>query len=224
MAAHKATRWIHEALTSIEKQEPRKGWTYSTRIGVDACEATSRFLLRTGYAHWFSAKNVGPYIMRNSLIELEPASAYAIFDADDTMRPDYLRTLLHWMGKDGIAGGGRTQVNEAGRIVRRRTGYRSGVAVISHGAWTKLGAYRPWPVVADHDLILRARALRIVVQPVNKSLYIRRVHPESLTQTPATGFKSEIRREFASRARHLTKHRIGLYVRPVTVELELREP
>jgi hypothetical protein len=224
MAARRATRWILEALDSIDGQEARAGWEYSLRVGVDGCPETSRLLLRAGRPHWYAAESVGPYVMRNSLVLLEPASAYAIFDADDMMRPPYLKTVLHWMGKNGIAGGGRSQINEHGRILRRRTSFRSGVAVISHPAWEKLGGYRAWPIAADHDLILRARALRIVVQPVNKALYVRRVHPASLTQDPATGFKTQLRREFASRARSLVKHRRGLYVRPVTVPLEYREP
>lgn len=224
VAAYRATRWITETLASIEAQRPREGWEYSLRLGVDGCAETSRFLLRSGVAHWWSEENVGPYVMRNSLIELEHASAYAIFDADDVMRPTYLEELLHWMGKDGIAGAARSQVDETGKLLARRFGYRSGVCVISHPAWAKVGSFRAWPVAADHDFILRARALRVTVQPVNKALYVRRVHAESLTNRKDVGFKSRIRVEFAKRARHLTKHRIGLYVPPITTPLELRTP
>jgi hypothetical protein len=224
MAAWKATRWILEALESIDKQEPRPTWTYSLRIGVDACPETSRLLLRAGRPHWYAQENVGPYVMRNSLIQLAPAAAYAVFDADDLMRKEYLQTLLAGVGVNGIAGGGRTQIDENRRIIRRRAGYKGGVSIISHGAWEKLGGYRAWPVAADHDLILRARALKVPVRPTNQALYLRRVHKASLTNDPRTGFKSELRRQFAGRAKHLTKLGKDLHVHPVCTELELRIP
>jgi hypothetical protein len=223
MAARGASKWIGKALESIDFQEARPGWEYSLRIGVDACPETSRTLTKAGRAHWYAREHVGPYIMRNSLVELEAAEAYAIFDADDVMRPSYLRELLAGVGPDGISGGGRTQVREDGRIIRRRAGYKGGVAIIAHGAWQRLGGYRPWPVAADHDLILRARALQIPVRAINRSLYIRRVHPASLTQDERTGFRSELRRQFAGRAKHLTKLGLDLHVHPVCTPLERRE-
>lgn len=224
VAAWKAARYILEALESIDAQQPRPGWTYELRVGVDGCEETSRFLLRAARPHMFSQANVGPYVMRNSLIELAPASAYAVFDADDVMRPEYLTTLLDWTGAHGIAGGARTQMDEHGRILNRRVGYRGGVGIISAEAWGKLGGYRAWPMAADHDLVLRARAMKIPVIPVNKALYHRRVHPSALTQRPDTGFKSSIRRDFGNRARRLTREGRGLYVHPATTPLELRTP
>lgn len=224
MAAWRATRFILEALESIDRQEPRPGWSYSLRVGVDGCEATSRLLFRAGRPHWYSPKNVGAYVMRNSLIQLEPAAAYAIFDADDLMKRDYLRTLLGGIGSDGIAGGGRTHVDENRKLMRRRVGYRHGVAVISHAAWEKVGGYRPWPIAADHDLIMRAKNLGVPVRPTNKALYLRRVHPSSLTQNEKTGWGTELRRQFANRSKYLVKVMRDLYVHPVTTELELREP
>lgn len=225
VSAWKATRYVWETLESIKAQLARERWEYSLRLGVDGCEETSRYLLRLGVPHWWSSRNVGPYIMRNSLIGLEPATAYAIFDADDTMRPEYLRELLAWIGPTGIAGAGRTQVDDQGKLLKRRTKYRSGVCVITHRAWTELGGYRPWPMAADHDLIKRAGKLGIPVRAVAKALYVRRVHPASLTQRKDTGFKSQQRLEFVKRSTSLCKaKRELLRVHPVTTPLELREP
>lgn len=222
MAAHKATRWILEAIESIDNQVVRPRWSYELRIGVDGCEETSRVLQRVGRPHWFSPVNVGPYVMRNSLIQLEPAGAYAIFDADDLMRPTYLSAVLEGVGADDICGAGRAHVDENRRLLRRRSGFRHGVAIISAGAWARLGGYRAWPVAADHDLILRAKALGVKVRRIEHALYLRRVHKDSLTQQPRTGFKSELRRQFANRARELTQLGKGLTVHPVTTPLEPR--
>ena len=224
VAAWKATRYIIEALDSIRNQEPRDGWEYSLRIGVDGCEATARLLDRAGIPYWWSPENVGPYVMRNSLIGLQEATAYAVFDADDVMRPTYLRELLAWVGPTGIAGAGRTQVDEKGRILKRRTRYKSGVCIIHHSAWMRLGGYRPWPMAADYDFIVRAERLQVPVRAVAKALYIRRVHPLSLTQARDTGFKSKQRQDLARRSKSLAKHPHNLKVFPVTTDLEHRVP
>lgn len=226
MAAYRATPWILEALESIDAQQRHEGWAYSLRIGVDGCEETSRHLLDAGRAHWFSTENVGPYLIRNSLIGLSPASAYAVFDADDVMCAEYLTTLLDAMGDGGVAGGARLQVDERRqrRVRKHPAPFRGGVAVISHDAWMKLGGYRPWRIAADHDLVVRAQALKIRVAKVAEPLYERRVHDGSLTRDPKTGFGSPLRKKYKQMAYQLIKGGGEKYVTPETVELEYREP
>jgi hypothetical protein len=223
MAAYRAKRWILTTLESIREQETRDGWTYSLRIGVDGCEETSSLLLAEGEPHWFSPTNVGPYVMRNSLIELEPAEAYAVFDADDVMLPGYLASLLSWM-RDGIAGASRHNIDPGGVVTSdQRIPYHSGVAVFSDEVWQRLGGYREWPIAADHDFVLRAKALDIGVTRIKQVLYHRRIHPGSLTQDPTSGYRTEIRARFKADAERLTK-RGDLYVEPVTTPLEYRTP
>jgi hypothetical protein len=223
MAAYRATEWIRCALDSIRRQQQSVGWAYSLRIGVDGCDETSELLLYEHEPHWFSPKNVGPYVMRNSLIALAPASAYAVFDADDVMMPEYLTTLLRWMG-DGVAGGSRLRADPSGAVTSgRRVPYQSGVALFSHRAWERLGGYRAWPIAADHDLILRAKALGISVTRPRRPIYLRRTHKGSLTQDPVTGYGTHARAGFADLAKRLTASG-HLYVEPVTTVLEYREP
>lgn len=220
VAAYRATRWISEALESIREQQPRDGWTYTLRIGVDGCEETSALLSSGGQPHWYSPRNVGPYVVRNSLIALEPADAYAVFDADDVMRPDYLSTLLHFMG-DGIAGAARQNIDHEGTVTSHRRAYQSGVAMFSRTAWERLGGYRAWHIAADHDLILRAKASGITLTRPSRPLYFRRIHPESLTQDPEAGFGTLVRWGYKDRAERLTKQG-ARYVEPVTTAMEYR--
>lgn len=216
--------WLEESLSSIENQLPRDAWTYSLRIGVDGCEETSSLLRRMGRGHWFSEANVGPYVMRNSLIELRPAAAYATFDDDDVMHRDYLLELLEWVGSDRIAGAARVQIDDNGRLLRRRARYQHGVSVYSAGAWSKLGGFRAWPMAADHDLILRAARLRIPVKAVKMPLYRRRKHRASLTNRDDVGLESPVRREYRDRAVDLAKRGVGLQISPRTTPLTWREP
>lgn len=211
-------------LRSVDAQEKSDSWSYELRLAVDGCEATSSKLLELGRAHWWSPKNVGPYIIRNSLVALEPADAFAIFDADDVMLPDYLTELLRFVGRDGIVGPARKTIDEEGRLISKRSPYSSGIAVFSGHAWRRLGGYRPWRIAADYDMILRAQKLGIRVRPTRTPFYLRRLHPGSLTQDPETRMHSPERLQAKERAERLTELGLDMKVQPVTTSLEWRHP
>jgi glycosyltransferase involved in cell wall biosynthesis len=219
IAAYNAAAWIGECLNSVERQEGRDGWVYRLRIGVDGCHATAEALDEIGERYWIPERNVGTYVMRNSLIELEPADAYAVFDADDWMFPSYLRRCLAVVEKGAIAGPGKTTRPGTERWSR----WAGGVCVIPHEAWRKLGGYRPERIASDDDLHRRARHLRIPVQRIRPALFYLRVHPESLTNRKATNMRSSFRAQ-TKRGHARARRRGELRVEPVTTPLTLVEP
>ena len=187
--------WLRECIESIRGQEPLDGWEYELRIGVDGCEDTAATLDRMDEPYHCAPENVGPYLIRNSLVTSSTADAYAIFDADDRMHAAYLRTLIPQATPDGIAGSARRSIDAGGEVTRVRHGYVNGVCVLSHAAWDKLGGYRPWRIAADHDLISRAKAMGVPVRKHGEPLYDRRHHPESLTARSATHLRSKARKD-----------------------------
>lgn len=212
VAAYKADpSWIAECVASLQTQHPARGWTYDIRIGVDGYQPTSDVLRslpacqngapsgttatgdRVGVPHWYSEKNVGPYVIRNSLIALAPADAFALFDIDDVMEPSFLATLLPKLPPGGIIGAARQHMTDAGVPFGPVKPFVTGVAIYSADAMQKLGGFRKWRMAADCDAIHRAKALGIPVRAYHKPLYRRRVHPNSLTQHPDTGFGSPTR-------------------------------
>lgn len=223
IAAWKAQRWIGECLKSVRGQRGMASWRIEVRVAVDGCEATSAELRRLGVPHWWSATNVGPYILRNTLIERQPADCYAIFDADDIMRPTYLERTVRMARPHGIAGAARSTINERGRIIARRSRYQHGVSVIMHEAWKRVGGYRSYRVAADADLVARALALGVRVRAIPHPLYLRRRHADGLTIAPETrlgsDFREAVKEDFARRiaARELV-------VVPETVPLQWRKP
>jgi len=222
LAAHGASRWIAECLGSIRAQQMPSGWTVDLRIGVDGCRQTAATLDGLGVPYYRSEKNVGPYLMRNSLIALRPADCYAIFDADDVMEAGYLQTLIALAGTDGIAGSARRTINHTGRVMGNTFGrFHSGVCVISHGAWTTVGAYRPERLASDVDMIARAGLLRVQIRKTSLPLYRRRRHRHSLTQEKDTGIGSTARTNTV--AEHRRRRMAGEVVVPITTT-ELRGP
>ena len=86
--AFNADEYIYTCYNSVLKQEKKDGWIYDIRTGVDGCKKTAEAL--TGIKYFYSDKNVGAYIMRNSLMSIEDADAYCYFDADDVMHPAFI--------------------------------------------------------------------------------------------------------------------------------------
>lgn len=203
VAAWRAERWIGECLRAIEGQKELPGWRWQLRLAVDACEPTSHQLRKLKVTHWWTPVNVGPYVLRNTLIGLEPADAYAVFDADDIMEPRYLEQLVKLAWPNHIAGSARMTINDRGKIRSRRSLYRHGVSVISHEAWMRVGGYRGWRIAADSDLTSRAQELGISVRSTSRSLYRRRKHAGSLTMAPATRFRSPAREATVEESRRL---------------------
>jgi glycosyltransferase involved in cell wall biosynthesis len=224
MAAWQAQEWIRECVQSIKSQEMPPGWAVDLRIGVDGCAATADAIAAMDQPYYWTPKNVGAYVLRNSLVAAGPADCYAIFDADDLMFGGYLATLIKDAGSDGIAGAGRRTINRKGIMLRRGySRYHSGVCMISAAAWHRLGGYRDYRIAADADLILRAKLLGIPVYSRNRPLFARRRHARSLTQAAPTKFGSVARK--AVIAECLALRRAGnLSVTPKTCALEYRDP
>lgn len=193
IAAYKAERWIDRTLESVREQNLPAGWTLDVRVGVDACPVTAEKLRSLLCEFWLSETNVGPYVMRNSLIEVAPADHYVIFDSDDIMGKDYVRTLVGLAGGERISGSARLTINEHGHKKGPVLAYGSGVCCFSHAVWKHLVAFRPWPMAADWDFVMRARKLGIRVAKASRPLYYRRQHPDSLTRAPATSIRSDAR-------------------------------
>lgn len=212
IAARAAGRFIEECLRSVKAQALPDGWVMDVRLGVDDCNDSYPS------PHWRSAGNVGPYVMRNSLMALRQADAYAPFDADDVMLPGYIARLVGIAGVDGIAGSARTDIKEEGAPNGKVHKFVHGICLFSAAAMMKLGGYRAWPVVADLDIVMRAKALKIPVRNTREVLYLRRRHGGSLTNSPELGMYSPTRTRLTMEARRLTANG-DLYVEPVTTKL-----
>jgi hypothetical protein len=219
MAAHKAVPFIEQAVGSFWNQLPEAGWRYELRLGVDGCHDTREYLRGAGIPHHYSLVNVGPYVMRNSLIALGEADAYAIFDADDVMLPYYLRTLLP-REKDGIVGGGRRQIREDGSLIPGPPlGFGYGVSVITGETMRKLGGFLSVKVAGDSEFLRRAGRAGIKVRRYAGCVYYRRIHGNSLTQSEETGRYSNFREKVKAYLRSDEVAKMPTCIEPQTVKL-----
>ena len=81
--AYKATKFIDECLDSIKGVE--------ILVGVDSCQETLDHLIpRKNIRLFFFTKNVGPYVIKNSLVDEATHDNILFFDADDVLASDVI--------------------------------------------------------------------------------------------------------------------------------------
>lgn len=242
VAARAAARWLPDSLQSISRQALPEGWRLQIRLGIDACEDTLAFakgLRMPDLETRYFPQHVGPFVIFNSLAQATPSDILVRFDADDVMLEGYLSQQLQAVGSDltvarithtwSILVDEQLQPTSAELFNGKRAAADGKRAVPTDGQFLmtrlvmdKVGGFRPWWCHADSDFLLRALAFGCSRFIVPKYLYLRRIHPGSLTQSEKTGYRSELRLDYArqfleARARYL-KGEPSEYVSPTVAE------
>lgn len=237
IAAHKAEKFLPACLASIAHQIIPEGWQVRCVVVSDHCERTTWHLQHTWDAHplrpqssdyvrfdfFKTSENVGPYLIRNSVIEESDDFCYpdaiVIFDADDIMHPLYLASVLPLVDKHkGLVGTARTHFIEGtGRIVGS-FGFTNGVCSFHRDVWALLGGFRSWRIAADHDFIRRAETAGVQMVFDRGPMFARRIHPQSLTNIPETMMGGPERTRLKAMTERLLEEG-KFYVAPETVEL-----
>ena len=196
--AHKASDYIEACLDSM------RCLTIPTEIfvGVDNCDSTLIKLtqIQEKYPNlkiFRTNKSVGPYIIRNSLVEHINYSNILFFDADDIMK-DSLFTMLSTYNN------GSSQIRfkytnfknnaDPSRSININPKVAHGVFFIPAATFKKVGGFQPWICGADTEFIKRSLANNLHTIEINHCLFYRRIHAESLTNTSRTGYGSDLRK------------------------------
>jgi glycosyltransferase involved in cell wall biosynthesis len=216
VAAKDAAAWLPQCLDSALRQQLPRGWDLGVAVGIDACPATLAVASRLGMprlAIRFFPEHVGPYIIFNSLAYSCRSDVLVRFDADDIMLPGYLRAQLELLEprltptitqtwsvyvdaqlrpcRALLANG--TLTNPDGR----RSRPSDGQFLMTRSVLARLGGFYGWLCHADSEFIQRAVWSGIPMRAVSDYLYLRRVHPDSLTGSGMTGYGSQLRRSYA---------------------------
>jgi hypothetical protein len=216
IAARAAARWLPDCLQSIARQALPEGWRLQIRVGIDACDETLAFAksvrMPTLEVRYFP-EHVGPFIVFNSLAYATPSDVLVRFDADDVMLDGYLYQQLLVLGDPKLPkivqtwsilvdpqlkptsaelfDGSRTKSDG------KRAMATDGQFMMSRPVMETLGGFRPWWCHGDSEFLLRALANGFTRSILSLHLYLRRIHPDSLTQSAKTGYHSELRLEYA---------------------------
>ena len=193
IAAYNAEKYILDCYESVKNQIPLEGWSVDIRVGVDGCQKTADVLRKNKIPFYWSEKNVGAYIMRNSLIYQDTADCYAIFDADDVMFPEYLYKSLQ--GNHDAVMTAKINCNENLKPIQGARIEYGGAITFTHRVLDALGGFYGVRVAADTDFMFRCIDAGYEITEIKEPLYYRRRHPNALTKKSDTGIGSSYRKK-----------------------------
>ena len=193
IAAYNCDKYILECYESVKNQIPIPEYEIDIRVGVDGCQKTADVLRRAGIPFYYSDKNVGAYIMRNSLIYLKPADVYSYFDADDEMFEDYLIKTLS-LNADAVMTA-KINCNENLKPIQGARIEKGGAITFTHGVLERVGGFYGVRCAADTDFMYRIGMAGYNIHEINEPLYYRRRHSQSLTKKSDTGIGSHYRKK-----------------------------
>jgi glycosyltransferase involved in cell wall biosynthesis len=189
--------YIDECIDSI-KNSIKNNIKYEILIGIDNCEKTKQHIIdNSRYSDigcYFFNKNVGPYIIKNTLSQLSKYDHILFFDSDDIINENAIPILSYYSNKYDYI---NFMFTEFGNRVRTNSkNYGEGVILIKRDIFLKLNGYYPWRCAADSELRGRYENKYNKTFKVNEVLFKRRIHNNNLTINKETNMVSDIRKEY----------------------------
>lgn len=199
VSAYKVENYIEDCLLSILKQNYQP---IEVLIGIDNCSETlhkirmiiDKYKTINPKVLYFK-KNVGTYIVSNTLVELAKYPNILRFDSDDIMMPMMINKIM--------------SVDDCHNVIRYRFwnfydnnidkkqvyhGYAEGCAFYTKLVFMLAGGYVPWECGADTEFLQRIKPIKNEYL-FDEPLFLRRKHSGCLTENPLTGRGTEIRKQ-----------------------------
>lgn len=203
LTAYKTEKFIEECLDSIESQTYfENNDNYEILVGVDGCENTLNKLneIKDKYRNlyiYMMKENRGTYMTTNALLNLIKYENVIRFDTDDIMEPNLVEDLVDFknINDDDVIKLGYSDWRE-GKKINDYVLVNDGIIYFKKSVMDDIaGGYMPWECAADSELISRLKG-RVKISGLNKRLFIRRIHDNSLTKKNDTGYGSLLRRNY----------------------------
>lgn len=185
--AYKTAQFIDECISSIQDAE--------ILVGVDACEETLNHLKgRAGIRLFYFTENVGPFVIKNTLINECSYNNVLFFDADDVLVEGAIPNIEGALeGADYVK---LSYVNFYTKKDEKGHKMRDAVIAINRNVFNKLNGFYPWVCAADTEFTKRLEHNKIKCNVIKDLCYYRRLHGDNLTLSKETGYKSAIRSKY----------------------------
>ena len=196
---YKNTKFIKECLDSISKSI--KNRDVEILIGIDACLNTLDFVKSNSFDKrfnfYFFEKNSGPYIVKNTLIELTSSEDILFFDSDDIMCENMIDLTIQELKNNLVVKPSYVEFIDGKEIDLNSKLIRSeGVFAINKQVLLDFNGFEPWVCAADTDLSLRLAYKGVRFKFIDEILFYRRVHEGGLTSRKDTGGGSDLRKKY----------------------------
>ncbi|NPV13178.1 MAG: glycosyltransferase [Ignavibacteria bacterium] len=206
ITAYQTENYIEECLDSIENQTYfNNNNNYEILIGVDNCAKTLKKLeeIKSKYRNikiYMMDSNKGTYITSNTLLNLVKYDNILRFDSDDIMDLDMIKEVMYFAKYYDVI---RIKcvdffIKDNKKIYTLFKRFAAGVIFYKKPIIELVGAYEPWICAADSDLIERINKISTSYF-LDKVLFYRRVHQNSLSTRDETKNNSQIRNMYHSK-------------------------
>lgn len=192
ITAFNAENYILETLNSLSDQPLPHGWQTKFYIGVDACKDTAITLEKNNISYYYAEKNVGTYILTNSLLEearKDDCEVFVRFDSDDIACENFLLYGIEHVLKFNFISPYQILVDEHLNFIDNedlKTAHGSMFATKT--AIEMLGGYYHFRVGCDTNFFRRARRLGFGGDITEKKpVYLYRQHSQSLMKDAQLG-------------------------------------
>lgn len=195
--------YLEECLTSIINSI--QGLYCEILVGVDNCEKTINYIKNKKFDNRIKFynfdKNVGPYIIKNTLSLISRSDYILFFDSDDIMNSNLISEVL--FNKDEYKVIKPMYVNFDGEIksttdlTKQNKSYGEGVFAINKELFHSMNGFEGWRCAADSEFMGRLYHNDQRILHTRDICFYRRVHPNSLTQSEQTSYSSTLRSEYS---------------------------
>lgn len=184
--AYRASKYIDECLSSIKED-------CEILIGVDGCEETYAHIKHLENVYYFK-KNVGPYVIKNTLIDCTKYENILFFDSDDIMAPGTIEKVYEGLKtKDFVQ---LTYINFTNKPILKGLIQSNAVIGIKKTVFNNINGFYPWKCSADTEIDYRLKYNGFSNKILSGVCYYRRIHQECLTIRKETTHGSPIRKEY----------------------------
>jgi len=174
-------------------------------IGIDGCEKTLEYVKYKSFdsriRFYYFEKNVGPYVVKNSLSLKTNSNFLVFFDSDDIMTDSFIQDIMNKKNTHDLIKpmylDFKGDVNEIDKTITTTRTYGEGVFGINKNLFLKMNGFEGWKCAADSDLMTRLYKNNVKLTHTKQIGFYRRIHPNSLTQHPDTNMSSKLRGEYS---------------------------
>lgn len=201
--AYKATKYIDDCLASIKGAE--------ILVGVDSCQETLDHLKNRDIKLFYFTENVGPFVIKNTLIDQASNEHILFFDSDDVLVEGVIERINERLAEIDYLK--LNYINFYNKPTTKGHMMNDAVIAIKRSSFNSINGFQPWRCGADTEFSYRSQYNNLKYKVLDGLAYHRRLHGENLTMRKETGHKSPIRETYVA---YINKHhKLGSWPNPL---------
>jgi glycosyltransferase involved in cell wall biosynthesis len=171
-------------------------------VGIDSCQKTLSLVKKNIFdqriSFYYFDKNVGPYVVKNSLSKISNSNNILFFDSDDIMDKNMVGDVIDGLYNYDCVKPVYINFKDGSDInLNSKKLLGEGVFGIKKSVFNKMNGFEPWMCAADSDFMGRLYKNRHKLKFTNKINFYRRIHKNGLTSRSDTGMSSPLRSKYA---------------------------